>query len=1526
MYLQPRTLSNRQRQALASIQVVYILAVASTAGCGGGVSRAALDGNDARRVAATVLARLLADGAHMPVQKFEASISQWMKRLHQAEEETALAARLSKDSADVSLLSCEVFLLRAISALPREARADVGNILASPYVHLRRPRSRMAQAAKMAPEFCIAARWLGEHFGILEWTELHWETYYDSTAVAAAPSRPCVSVHSVPGADEATMHVAATAADGAKDEQRSSGHAKSSVLPRLPGLSEDDPNVRLCSDIARLKAVDLADVDQKSRTWRPGKSVDETTRSLQLTVQGAVKRLAADLYSTETHFLLELLQNVDDCRFVNDEVPKLRLIMEDNSQEYPQLTSLSEGCFGGCVALLALEYNETGFEESNVRALCDIAQSTKTSEERKYIGAKGIGFKSVFRVTDTPIVHSGDYHFHFDKNALDGLGYLIPFPLARPANFGEPGGCRTRVVLPLKEATRVAEVRTHVLEDIQPTLLLFLRNLCTIEVVDSSAGLRKHMTKEIANTTVTLRTTASQPAGSDEVRKLEQWRMHTHRINVNSSESVIQTELKLAFRLDDLGTGPGPLAEKSGRRPELQQAFAWLPLRSYGFRFIIHADWVVPSSREAIVENDPFNQTIRDELPGAFATAIQAMLSEMIARLGTRVFDSRDSLLLASEAPGEAPDPSNLETLQRELSQLYEVVPVPGDAVDFFAPTPFAILQELRHVSFVLARAAQTSEETARLVLVRPGEAVRGFMPEVPTEWADKTGMLEPLLNAAGYFMEMDVISGRLSDALRIPPLNSNVAMDCLVHFHRRASQPLSDQDLEQLHLLLLIISADTSSPLARLSRMPIVPTEAGHLVIPENENVYNVGVDFQGVIPGAQTLHSRFAKLMHQRVAGLLHRTGVEHAEGLQFFKQVLAPFLTSASQPGVEELLQCTRAARRFLQSSEHVEDLTPLLRSGLWVVSDCQQHSGQAGHSSLVCWCSPETPVHLTPLPERLRQVYQQKWLYVSPAYIQREPETRSWQNFWTSIGVWPAFAVAADGTSLELQGLLRCLSCTSDTSDNAAFASALVSFLGPHGEVYAPHCQADGGSQSAAGTRSPVLQLLETTPWLPTRAGELVRIEDSWIPSSPPLALEEPFVFITAVAELKKTWPFLSFKAAASSRNLISIIRKQAASQRTHSVQDWRCLYGRLMHVLDVSDTESAETQETINFLQSARWIFVPEHPRLLAGKRDPFDDRGAAVPRNGQFCSVAEVVFKDDSRLVDTYSKACTDEASDFARAACGKRIVGQYYWGPYTLFPPNWTGQRYTPQHAEVQELFSRLGVQQFLQWSDFHAILASISDAVEKEVCIEQDPVMVCAAVHVFGHLADEVEHELFDSEGSYTENSGRADGGMAARPEATSAYAASPTLKLFLEGAQSLRCVPTAGGSWATLQEVHFVYDPQHMSSWQGESLRLVAGLKNYVLSKWEVERLNRAFGYCGLSAPVVSRQARVQRWQRGKEAALAAGLLLAAVRWLLEDGTAVPEELAEVLRTQGRQVEFIEALPADEGREEEDAPVQL
>ena len=42
--------------------------------------------------------------------------------------------------------------------------------------------------------------------------------------------------------------------------------------------------------------------------------------------------------------------------------------------------------------------NEHGFSAENIRALCDVGNSTKRGCSAGYIGKKGIGFKSVFRV------------------------------------------------------------------------------------------------------------------------------------------------------------------------------------------------------------------------------------------------------------------------------------------------------------------------------------------------------------------------------------------------------------------------------------------------------------------------------------------------------------------------------------------------------------------------------------------------------------------------------------------------------------------------------------------------------------------------------------------------------------------------------------------------------------------------------------------------------------------------------------------------------------------------------------------------------------------------------------------------------------------------------------------------------------------------------------------------------------------------------------------------------------------------
>ncbi|KAI5103032.1 hypothetical protein C0J45_6613 [Silurus meridionalis] len=125
----------------------------------------------------------------------------------------------------------------------------------------------------------------------------------------------------------------------------------------------------------------------------------------------SLERLSTELYSKETHFVLELIQNADDNSYTVDrkEDPALAFVVQKD-----------------CVTILN---NECGFEEKNVRAICDVGKSTKGKHTCGYIGQKGIGFKSVFKVTDCPEIHSNDFHIKFDKKdaalPLPGVDWVL---------------------------------------------------------------------------------------------------------------------------------------------------------------------------------------------------------------------------------------------------------------------------------------------------------------------------------------------------------------------------------------------------------------------------------------------------------------------------------------------------------------------------------------------------------------------------------------------------------------------------------------------------------------------------------------------------------------------------------------------------------------------------------------------------------------------------------------------------------------------------------------------------------------------------------------------------------------------------------------------------------------------------------------------------------------------------------------------------------------------------------------------
>ena len=104
------------------------------------------------------------------------------------------------------------------------------------------------------------------------------------------------------------------------------------------------------------------------------------------------------LYSNNLRFIFELIQNVDDCDFSNAEDHVLDIHFDFNHDK------------------IVLRYNEKGFTPFNVFAITGIAEAAKNvSAGKNEIGEKGIGFKSVFGVTDTVLIRSGWFSFELHK-------------------------------------------------------------------------------------------------------------------------------------------------------------------------------------------------------------------------------------------------------------------------------------------------------------------------------------------------------------------------------------------------------------------------------------------------------------------------------------------------------------------------------------------------------------------------------------------------------------------------------------------------------------------------------------------------------------------------------------------------------------------------------------------------------------------------------------------------------------------------------------------------------------------------------------------------------------------------------------------------------------------------------------------------------------------------------------------------------------------------------------------------------
>jgi hypothetical protein len=283
-------------------------------------------------------------------------------------------------------------------------------------------------------------------------------------------------------------------------------------------------------------------------------------------------RLSDDLYSSKARFLMECIQNADDNEYIESDKPFLKISIRPEE--------------------VRIECNEKGFTEANIYSLCRIGQSTKTKKisntsftrKSAYIGDKGIGFKSVFKIASRVNIGSHPFFFQLDKHRQ--LGMITPIwdrELFIPQIL-DNSLLQTTIVLssPATEDESFDETLWDDVECLSPTLLLFLNKLEMLEI--SIANPRRSLTSSFSMSAeddglVTLRELRIQSRH----KSLKHWTYFTFAFEFSDlprerrRPDTTSTKITLAF----------PVVPKSAIwRPEIknQSVFAYLPLGKFGFK------------------------------------------------------------------------------------------------------------------------------------------------------------------------------------------------------------------------------------------------------------------------------------------------------------------------------------------------------------------------------------------------------------------------------------------------------------------------------------------------------------------------------------------------------------------------------------------------------------------------------------------------------------------------------------------------------------------------------------------------------------------------------------------------------------------------------------------------------------------------------------------------------------------------------------------------------------------------------
>ncbi|XP_066560829.1 uncharacterized protein LOC136750017 isoform X2 [Amia ocellicauda] len=662
----------------------------------------------------------------------------------------------------------------------------------------------------------------------------------------------------------------------------------------------------------------------------------------------SLDRLSTELYSKDTHFVLELIQNADDNIYPSngDVLPALVFVVERD-----------------CISIVN---NECGFEEKNIRAICDVGRSTKGKHKYGYIGQKGIGFKSVFKVTDCPEIHSNCFHICFDKNS-GPMGYILPHWLEKERFLNvnmddlKLNSWTTKIILPLR--TESYQTR-NLFHDVHPSLLLFLHRLRSITIVDESENRLISMTrKDLSDSILEVHHTDG----------MERWLVVKQSLSAKKiKDNVESTELALAFKLTDADTYHGMVLQ-----PEKQPVFAFLPLRSFGFRFIIQADFDIPSSREDVDRDSPWNQWLRAEIPQLFLHAMNIF--------------------------SEHPEFTGLQG----LCQFLQFIPLPDEILDFFNPVAGKIIQLLKgrpclptkedkdgNVEFKLPSQIAVSQDMLIQEVIGPELLERHL----------NLSYLNPAVQSclpASLIAALGVHRLRGSD---ITAVTCAMAKEILSH-----NVTLDDEGLRKVAKLLVCNFraldqeyGETDALLQVLREIPIIPLADGRTVALNLEGVFfplsdtqNLQTGMEAIYKDLNTVNPRLLKCLdplgNSQVRELLKKMEVHEMEPEKVIREHIYPILKNGGWKVKPKDIVISYLV--FIKQHSQNQDYSKL-------------NAAVPVHTNKGFVCPRECKVQFAKeygnidLPTTLPGV---DWVILDTCYLKADMDVNGWREFFIVLGV-------------------------------------------------------------------------------------------------------------------------------------------------------------------------------------------------------------------------------------------------------------------------------------------------------------------------------------------------------------------------------------------------------------------------------------------------------------------------------------------------------------------------------------------